>query len=432
MHSFRSMWREPAMLLAVPAIIAIVLYDGMFVDPANFEGYWESTFANASIFLIVSAPLGSASAAVIAARARRAGLWMEPFSRSRAAVTFHLLLPSFLAALLLQLVGLLLVSFSSWGAPGRIPLDIVLAWAAILLFHVCVGYLLGRFLPLPLGIPLAIFVSYCWLGFTWTVTYFPIRYLAGLIISSCCSLDTTLDERAVAAVVVFSLLASAALLIAATPPPQAARSSSRLVAALTSIVLVVVATTLGLNIASGLAAQPIVERGRSGLVCTGSAPTICLYPEELQHRDPRPVLAAAYRNLRSAGVRMPAVITASNEPSDRKALRVVVTTRPTTSELVYTLAAGLIPDDNAPYCGSNSDYTKRLDVAAVSTWWLQKVASRGLVDGASLPVPMFTSDSARLIAAFSHLSDGRQRAWYLAASPALKHCSSHPITIPSS
>lgn len=431
MRSIRTLWREPAYVLSVVAIIAIVLYNAAFVNPENFEGYWVSTFSNASIFLIFSAPVGSASAAIVAARARRSGIWSLPLARSRAMIAFHLLLPSIVGAFLSQLFGLLLLISTSWGAPGRIPLEVVLAWAAILIFHVSVGYLLGRYLPVAASIPLSIFVSYCWLGFTWTVSYFPIRYLAGLIITACCSVDTTLDERAVVAVVVFSLLMSGAFLIFATVPPTGMHRSVVPLTGVAAIAFVVMAITVGLNVAQGLGAQPVVPRSKGDLVCAGKAPTICVYPEQLQRDDPRPTLDAAYKNLREEDIPIPAVVTTSNTRADRSSLRVVVTTRPTPDQLVYTIAAAMIPNDVAPYCGDGSDYSKRLDVAAVATWWLQTIAAKGLVDGFSLPQPALTPDSGRLIQGFSRLSGQQQRDWYLVASPTLRHCSSKPIEIPS-
>lgn len=431
MRSIRTLWREPAYILSVIAIIAIVLYNATFVNPQNFEGYWVSTFSNASIFLIFSAPVGSASAAIATARARRSGIWSLPLARSRAMIAFRLLLPSIVGAFVSQLFGLLVLIPTSWGAPGHIPLEVVLAWAAILIFHVSVGYLLGRYLPVAVSIPLSIFVSYCWLGFTWTVSYFPIRYLAGLIITACCSVETTLDERAVVAVVVFSLLMSGALFIFATVPPTGIHRSVVPLTGVAAIAFVVIAVTVSLNVAQGLGAQPVVPRSRGDLVCTGKAPTICVYPEQLQHDDPRPTLEMAYKNLQKEGVPIPAVITTSNAKADRPSLRVVVSTRPTPTLLVYTIAAALLPDDQATYCGDGSDYSKRVNVAAVATWWLQTIAAKGLLDKSSLLQPVITEDSERLIQRFSRLSDQEQRDWYLAASPSLRHCSSKPIEIPS-
>ena len=431
MRSIRTLWREPAYLLGALAIVAIILYNAAFVKPANYEGYWVSTFSNATIFLIFSAPVASASAAIVAARARRSGIWSLPLARGRGLISFRLLLPSFVGAFVAQLFGTLLLGLISGGAPGRVPLEVVLAWAAILTFHLSVGYLLGRYLPMAASVPLSIFVSYCWLGFAWTVSYFPIRYLAGLIITACCSVDTTLDERAVVAVVVFSLPMSGAFLIFATVAPAGSPRRGVPLTGIAAIAFMVIAFTVGLSVAQGLGGQPVVPRNRGDLRCTGKAPAICVYPEQLEGSDPRPTLRAAYTNIRDEHVAVPATITTSNTNADRSSLRVVVTTRPTPAQLVYTTAVAMLPNDVAPYCGDGSDYPKRLDVAAVATWWLQKVAAKGVVDAASLPQPHFTPDSERLIQAFSRLGGKQQRDWFLAASPTLWHCSSKPIGIPS-
>jgi hypothetical protein len=431
LRSLRTAWREPAYILGFVAIVAMLLYARSFINPSNFAGYWTSTFANASIFLIFSCPVGSASAAIAAARARRAGIWSLPLVRPRAVITLRLLVPSFIAAVVAQLFGLYVLASASWGSPGRIPLEIVLAWVSILTLHISLGYLLGRFLPVAVSIPLSIFFSYCWLGFTWAVSYFPIRYLAGLIITACCGIETDLDGRAVAAVVVFSLLMSVALVLFATVPSAGSHWSTAPFTTAAGIAFGVVAVCVGLNVAQGLAAQPVVPRSRSELICAGRSPTICLYPEQLHDSDPRPVLAKAYDNLRDEGVAVPSVITASNTDEDRAALRVVITPRPTTAQLVYTLSAAVIPDDVAPYCGDGSDYPARLGVAAVAIWWLQKTAGRGLLAESEIAPSAFSDDSAQLVHRFRRLSAESQRSWYLSAAPTLFTCAAKPMGIPA-
>lgn len=430
MHSIQAPWRSPSFILGIIAVIAMMLYNSMFVERVNFEGYWISTFANASIFLIFSCPVGSASAAIVAARARRAGIWSLPLARGRAAITFRLLLPSFMAAFVAQLYGLSLLASATWGAPGRIPYEILLAWVAILIFHISTGYLIGRYIPVAASIPLAIFVSYCWLGFTWSVSYFPIRYLSGLIIASCCNIATTIDERSVVAVVIFSALMSIAFLALATIPPAGVHWSVVPITGAATIACIAAAFTVGLNVASGLPAQPVTPRGTDELMCAGRAPAICLYPEQLQHNDPRSTLETAYNNIQNEGISLSSRITTSNTEADRSSLRIVVTTQPTTSQLVYTIAAALIPDDVAPYCGDGSDYPKRIEVAAVAIWWLQTVAGKGLVDKSSIAPSAISPDSLHRIQTFGRLSDQQQRAWYFSASPALVDCASTPIEIP--
>lgn len=420
--------RESVYFLSFLAIIAILLYNDAFVNPVNFEGYWISTFANASIFLIFSCPVSSASAAIATSRLRRADVWALPTVRSRAAIALRMLLPSFLAGIFVQIVGLLVLVPKTWGAPGRIPFEILLVWVAILLLHVAIGCLFGMLLPVAASIPLAIFISYCWLGFTWALDYFPIRYLSGLIIAACCSVDTTLDERSVIAVVLFSLLMSVSLL-GFTIASGSGTWNKGLLAGVVAGVLAIGAFVVGLNVAQGLPAQPVAKRSTSDLICAGEEPRICAFPEQLERQDPRPVLETAYKNLRDEGIPLPSVITASNTEADRASLRVVITTRPSAEQLVYSIAAGLLPDDLAPYCDDGSDYLERLEVAAVARWWLQSVAAKDLVDA-----PSFVSvgaDAELAYTGFDRLTRREQHDWYLSASPALWQCSSKPVRIPS-
>ncbi|WNY34082.1 hypothetical protein Q9Q99_00210 [Curtobacterium flaccumfaciens] len=79
------------------------------------------------------------------------------------------------------------MSRDTWGAPGGPSPLVGLAFAGILFFHSCIGFALGRWLPPVVSIPLSLLVSYSWIGFTWSVDYFPLRYLAGLVMADCCS-----------------------------------------------------------------------------------------------------------------------------------------------------------------------------------------------------------------------------------------------------
>jgi hypothetical protein len=343
-----------------------------------------------------------------------------------------MLWPAFLGGVVAQLFGLALLVPATLGAPGRFPIEVCVAWLSILLLHTSIGFLLGRFLPMAASIPLAIFVSYAWLGFTWAVDYFPIRYLSGLILVACCSVDTRLDARAVAAVVVFSALAAAAILISAVAPPLNLGRSLTTLSWTGTIVGITIAAILGLNLASELGAQPLKPRPPSELQCSGSAPVICLFPEQYVQRDPRPVLAQAYANLRDQGVEVPTTISGgTGVPSGAQALRVVISSKSTAELLVRSLAAGLLAGDLAPYCGDGSDYGKRVDVAAVATWWLASVAGTGQRTDISIPTTNYGPEAAAMIEEFQKLTPEEQHGWYFAAFPALTDCAAKPLAVPS-
>jgi hypothetical protein len=431
-NSFRTAWRQPPVFLTAVAMVLIFLYWSTFVRSDNFEGYWVSTVTNATIFLIFSCSVSSVSAAIAAARARRGGLWGMPSARGRARIAVRMLWPALLGGVVAQFFGLALLVPATLGAPGRFPVEVCVSWLSILLLHTSIGFLLGRFLPMVASIPLAIFVTYAWLGFTWAVDYFPIRYLSGLILVACCSVETRLDERAVQTVVVFSVLAAAAIFVSAVAPPLNLGRSLTTLSWTGTIVCITIAAILGLNLAHGLGAQPLQPRPQSEQQCSGSAPVICLFPEQYAQRDPRLVLTKAYANLRDQGVAVPNTISGgTGVASDAQALRMVISTKSTPELLVRSLAASLLPDDLAPYCGDGSDYGKRVDVAAVATWWLASVAGTGQRADFSIPTTNYGQEAAEMIGKFQKLTPEEQRSWYFLAVPALSDCAAKPLAVAS-
>lgn len=431
MRSFRSVWRQPAVLLTPAAIVLIVFYWKAFVRPENFEGYWVSTVSNATIFLIFSCSVCSVSAVIAAARARRGGLWGMATARSRTRITFQLLWPAFLGGVVAQLFGLALLVPATLGAPGRFPVEICVAWLSILLLHTSIGFLLGRFLPVVASIPLAIFTTYAWLGFTWAVGYFPLRYLSGLVLAACCSVETRLDGRAVAAVIVFSVIAAAALLVTAVAPPLSLGRRLTPLSWTATVAGITVAAILGLNLAGGLGAQPWKPRPQSEQQCSGSAPVICLLPEQYATSDPRPVLTQAYTNLRDQGVTVPKTISGLWGKTDANTLRMVISAKSTPALLVRSMASSLTPADGPPYCGDGSDSEQRSDVAAVAAWWLASIAGAGQgVDTSAAPTT-YGQDVKTTVRKLQKLTPGEQREWYFAAAPTLTSCAAKPLPVPS-
>ncbi|MCS6543570.1 hypothetical protein [Curtobacterium herbarum] len=423
--------RQPVVLLAVVGIVGVVLYDLAFVRSDNFAGYWTSTVSNASIFLIFSCAVSSAGAALAAGRARRGGLWATPAARKRSTLAFTALSPALLAGLVVQFSGLAVLIPPTIGAPGRIPFEMFFAWVAILVFHCALGFVLGRFLPMVASIPVAIFLSYCWLGFTWSVDYYPIRYLAGLVMVDCCSVDTVLDTRAIVAVIVFSVIGAAALLCTAVAPPLDLGRAKTAASWAVTVLGVIGAAVGGLHVAADLGPQPLRDRPSSEQRCEGSGPVVCLYPQQTAEGDPRTVLHRATTNLAAAGVHVPGRIEGSRGRSSAAVLRMVVAPHTSTPVVIESLAASLLPDDLAPYCGDGSDYPQRVDDAVVASWWLSSVAGRGQISEDAIRPIASSADTTAMIERFSHLTAAEQRSWYRSAMPALRSCDRAPVEVPT-
>jgi hypothetical protein len=424
--------RQPAVVLTIVGVIGVILYDAAFVHSDNYAGYWASTVTNASIFLMFSCAVSSASAAIAAGRARRGGLWTMPTARRRSTVALRALWPAFVGGLLVQLVGLALLVPATLGAPGRFPFEVVAAWLCILLFHTAVGFVLGRFLPMVASVPIAIFASYAWLGFTWSVDYYPIRYLAGLVLVDCCSVNTQLDARALGSVIVFSSVAAIALLCTAVAPPLDLGRLRTSGTWLGTVAGIVVAAIVGVNIASDLGPQPLVTRPSAEQRCEGAGPTVCLFPEQVAFHNPRPLLQRASANLHAAGVDVPDRIDGSRGTSTPAVLHMVIAPHTSAATVIGSLAASLLPDELAPFCGDGSDYQDRIMDAVVASWWLSSVAGKGQIDEGSISPIASGADTDAVIHTFSQLTGHQQRAWYEAASPALTSCDAKPVSIPTS
>ncbi len=437
MNSLRRSWRHPAFVLAIIAAGATVYFQQRFIDPDNYAGYWTATVSSATIFLIFAGPASAASAAIVSSRARRARVWESPLVRRPILVAVRLAWPSVLAGLALQAFGLALLVPETWGSTGRLPFEIVIAWAAIICLHTVLGLALGRLFPVAASIPLAIFVSFCWLGFTWAVDWNPLRYLSGLIMAACCSVDTTMDPRAVLAVTTFSVLAAVALLGAFFSPLRSAmtasgdRSLADLALGLLAVAVIAGATAGGVSLARGLGPQPLQPRASAELVCSGSEPEICLFPEQIEGTDPRPGFVRAYEKLANEGIVLPATITAASGEMEAGSASLFLAADSDAASIVRSLASGLIDMDFVVSCWDGDDDDARYDSAEVATWWLGSVAGGGGLPGDALDA-LVSSDGAKVqVQRLQKLTASQQREWFDAATPALTRCDAAPVEVPA-
>lgn len=413
-------WRSRvAFWLGTPTLALVYAYSVMFPDLDYVRGYWTAVLSGSFLYLIFSCGVASVSAAVEGSRVRRARLPEFPTTRSSFALIYNRLWPSMLVGLIVQAVAFILLSRGTWGAPGGVSPLLIAAAAAIILFHTALGYTLGRFLPLPVSVPLALLLSYGWLGFTWSIDYYPLRYLAGLVIANCCSVETVLDPRAPIAAIVFCIGAGLLLLIAAASRPrmQDLASLIRPTAAIAGVVIIAVAS---LGIAADLGSTPVRARPQSQATCSGSAPTVCLFPETTATNDPEHAIRAIVHNLQVAGITVPPTIRTSNAASTTATLNMIVNPGMTDPELVHSLTTSLLPQTLASYCGSADDYDHRLSTASTISKWLIVQGSKGIVNPQLVPpINAGTADNYNELAL---LPASEQRQWVAGAIPALTNC----------
>lgn len=425
-------WRSrSAFLLFFPAAAFVVLYGVSYVDLTTISGYWTAVGAGSAIFLFISCALASVSGAIEGARARRGKLRRIGVSRPYTHVLFVQLWPSVLVAGIVQGLAFLMLAQDTWGAPGGVPILVPVAFAAIIFFHTAIGYALGRLLPLPAGIPVALLLSYSWLGFTWSVNYFPLRYLAGLALSGCCRVDAQLDHHATLAALVFNLGAGiAVLLLTAMTLPRLTRPIT-LLAPMAGVGLLAVSAVVGLTVAQSLGPYPSQPRDQAQLQCDDGQPSICLYPELDYRNDPAVTIRQAAANLENIGVPVPPRIIASGQASTPDALSVALRPMMSPSAIIYSFSTAFLQPrlvNNCPGTG-NADLKARTLAAATIIDWLIIRSSAGIVDQPpSTRYPEGAAPAQQLLT----LSDAAQLDWYTHNLAALTDCSLTPTSPPSS
>jgi hypothetical protein len=322
------------------------------------------------------------------------------------------------------------MSRDTWGAPGGPSPLVGLAFAGILFFHACIGFALGRWLPPVASIPLSLLVSYSWLGFTWSVDYFPIRYLAGLVMADCCSVETALDIRAPVIATAFSVLAGCSLLVIAVARRSSGDRARRFglqIGASSFVVITIVELTAG----SGLGAAPIVDRPQAQAICSGAAPTICLFPEQRDSGNSESVIRKAAENLGRSGITVPPTIRASNAPSTPDVLNMIVQVRMTDADVLHSITTSLLGDGEVAHCGSEQDDAERLNDAAVANRWLIDVAAEGIVNADHVE-PALEMDDPGVLRTLHRAPISAQAAWVTATIDRLTDCSVGHIPVPSS
>ncbi|SKA85616.1 hypothetical protein SAMN06295879_0792 [Agreia bicolorata] len=425
-------WRSrSAFLLFIPAVAFVALYGLSYVDLTPITGYWTAVGAGSAVFLFISCALAAVSGAIEGSRARRGNLRQIGVSRPYVQVLFVQLWPSVLLAGVVQGIAFLMLAQGTWGAPGTVPVLVPIAFGAIIFFHTAIGYALGRILPLAAGIPVALVLSYSWLGFTWSVNFFPLRYLAGLALSGCCRVDSQLDERALAAAIVFNLGAGMAVLVTtAMTVPRVARPRT-LMRPVVGTALLVASAIIGVAVAQPLGPYPTTPRDAAELRCQDGDPTVCLYPEQSYRSDPTATLRQASANLESIGVKVPDRIVASAAASTTDTLNVALRPDMTPSAIIYSFSTAFLQPQlftNCPGAGSDGIKTRSLTAATIIDWLLAR-SSEGILD---TPPPSRYVDGAAPAKQLLTLTDSEQVEWYKHNLAALTDCSLSPTSPPKS
>jgi hypothetical protein len=408
-----------------PGIVLIVLYAKTFFDSSDKTGYWPGVTASSAIFLLIPCSLCAAAGALEGSRTRRGKLQNIPSPRHSTTIVFQNLWPVVAGGIVLQFAAVALVARGTWGALGAPDIRVLFAFSAIIFLHSSIGYILGRTTPIAVGVSLSMLISYVWLGFTWASSYFPLRYLSGLAISSCCRADYALDPRALIAVSLFSLVVGAALIAVASITLVGTRG--RVVAVVAFALLATLAATCGsLSTASRLGAAPLVARSTTDLNCSGEQPRICLFPELLEFRDPRPDLRTAWTSITQTGLVLPNTIISSPNASTPDSLRMALRPTSTTEDILGSFATAVLqPELYISGCGIEQDALRSSNSSVILSWL-------SLHEGSDTPPDLSRyGDGQAGEARLAQLPMVRQSEWIQQNLPALTDCSLRATPVPS-
>ncbi len=415
------MTTHPGTLLFPPAVVLTVLFAMAQGVREDTIGYWVGLVSSATVFTVFSCTYAALSAALVAGRLRRSRLLHGANTRSPLSIAWIGVWPIVSYAALMQLTGLIIASSQSWGAPGRFPWEVVGAWCAMILLHTSIGFLIGLSAPAFVSAPLALVISYVWLGFTWSGDFIPLRYLAGFALSGCCAVYATLPFAAPLAVIVFSVGVGAVIVGVI----NASQSRNRAVWFSVLAASTVPVAALSVWIAGGLGYYPSPPRETADLQCeTRNGTDVCLFPEQRWNTtiDPTAVIATTLRTLEHQGYDVPDRVSGAIVEPSAETVWLVYRSNFSVRTTVTSLVSSLVPQrQEGEACPRDDQDPDRM-------FQISDVVSRELLRAAtgasSGDLDTFTG-SAELDAVMSELTrlDAPSRVeWVNAAVRALRDC----------
>jgi len=402
----KDLGRSRALALLPPAVFLTVLY--MSRQAVGPDYYGLARVAQAASASAIVVPICAGLAAWEGWRLRSAKVEMLAPARSEAAMAVRALAPIGVLALA-AFAGALVLMLSSGPSVQVSDSKVLLVPAAVVLGHVALAYAAGRALPAVFAVPLAVVGSWLWLVYPISLEPVWLRHLTGYL-STCCDTSTVLAQGAFLAPIGIALACCAAAPILLSRLPRAAR-----IGCASGIVAVAIAG--GVALVDHLGSEPTAARPPADLVCRGSDPRVCVWPE---HDAVAPLLAQrAHRiraRLRAAGIATPDVV----KEASPAGWHVGVVPGAVSQAIDSTLVEGLLPplpacaNGPAPYPGGRVYWPLAL--------WL---ADAGGVSAKPFRYSVNSADR-REAAAASRVSRPVRLAWYRANVRALARCGATP------
>ncbi|GGZ35699.1 hypothetical protein GCM10010387_32260 [Streptomyces inusitatus] len=396
---------------------ALLLIGGLlFFSTGNTGGgieYWESVTAQSTGLLGVISAVCGAGAAWEATRLKRGAVSTWAPSRGPLRIAAEQLAPMALLGLAGVLISLAIFSDAALlDIPGRPNLTVLAVGYSVVLSHIALGFLLGGVLPRLLGPPLMLILGYFW-GFWPAALAEPawLRHLNGQGIGECCRLDQVPAPRSLGATALFSatVITVALILIAAR------QGKARLVLPM-AVAVTGVAASIAVAFPLGLDGEH--NRDQSLLRCSGSgsgsAPQVCLWPEQYEHEDDFVRWSKeAGDKLRKAGLTPVERVEFSWRVPDRETVLIV-----TATSLLPSGPPACALEPGETYPGSEA-------ASALDAWLAQVVGVEPAASSGS-------DEAAQLAQKVRAMPAEAQKAWFQRNLRSVLDCSQKPELSPSS
>lgn len=428
------MIRQGARSLAVswvglPALVLVVAFVVSQAEGMGTLGYGVSAAGSSYYTLAISAPVSAACIAFDLTRLKQSTLVTMNAVRSRSHIIARLALPSFLLGIGLQAVSVALLWAINGGTLSVTAVVMLAAQIPILILHCSLGLFIGSIATPITGPAIAFAVSFFWLVYMWSFDFMPLRYLAGLVVSQCCSVDRTIQPDVLITSTVFSLGAAAAFNIALFGAfPHRARLGPLLIRFVTATAVIALIAGCSIFFARDIGVFPTAERDHDELHCSGTRTEICLYPESETAADSREVLERAVENLHKLDMPVPAIVVGS-VPVDLESLRddddvvvLNVDSRMTPETVASLFASSYVRIGQVVSCEDDlADYEARWNAARLAGAWVTDVALRG--GPYASPSNVRDGIDPSLNQRFDTLDEDAQRAWVLDTRESARDCS---------
>ena len=300
---------SPAFWGGISLLIVMLWTSGQGPNVFLVERYWPALLTAGGS----SAPFALPVAAMIAAlqghrHGRRSAAHAGPRKRvATAALSMAPVLATLLVGyLLVVLLSLLVSGLPAAGSPNA--LIVPLSCAGLAVAAVAIGVVLGNMMPRVVAVPLAGVLLYAWYWVPLDGTVPAWRNVAGAgLTQSYLWIDVVPNPQAqLIAITSGAAITGISLLLLALRPGQLRLVSAAAAALSVVAVLLVVAPSVP---AHGHAGQ--VGRDLADLQCAGTAPRVCLWPEQEAGfgTEIRPVVTSAFRRGVAAGLPMRSAVT---------------------------------------------------------------------------------------------------------------------------